>query len=196
MVSALDTGPDGNSYNDLTELATILGDDIRAAAEWESADPDDQARAAITATLMIDAPRYEGTPSDDPPTQTRAFPRDGLTDRYGTTLADVTTPGDVKLAHALLSYELLIDPDLAAQISSAATAIKRVKADTVEVEKFAPGAFAAITRFPPRVQDLLAPFFAGSDSATTSEGGAFGYGTCKPSSFDDCDTYRVTGGLP
>lgn len=196
MVSILDTSPDGNSYNDLAELATRLGDSMRAASTWESADPDDQSRCAISATLMIDQATYEGTPSDDPPTQTRAFPRDGLTDKYDTALPDGTIPEDVKQAHALLSYEILVNQDLEGQISSAETARKRIKAGSVEVENFAPGAFSAITRFPPRIQDLLAPFFAGGDGTATPEGGTEGFGTCAPSQFDDCDEFLRTEGLP
>lgn len=191
MPTALDDSPDGNTYNLLPALATRLGDSIRAAAAWESADPDDQARCAITATLMIDSVVYEGTPTSAAPTQTRAFPRNNLTDKYGETLADGTTPEDVKQAHALLSFELLLDPDLESRISTAATAVRRVKAGSAEVENWAPGAFTSTTRFPARVQSLLAPFLAGSGSA-----GSEAEGTGAESQFDDCDTYDLSEGLP
>lgn len=191
MVSALDTGPDGNSYNDLAELEARLGDSIRAAATWEEADPDDQARCAISATLLIDGPTYEGSPSDDPPAQTRAFPRDGLTDKYQVALPDDTTPEDVRQAHALLSFELLVDPDLEARLSTAATAVKRVKAGSAEVENYAPGAFVAITRFPPRVQDLLAPFILGASGGNTTQGSSADFGTDGLSQFDDEDRLEV-----
>lgn len=191
MVSALDDTPDGNTYNLLAALATRLGDSIRAAAFWESADPDDQARCAIAATLMLDAMTYEGTPTSAAPTQTRAFPRDSLTDKYGTALAAGTTPEEIKQAHAILSYELLVDPELEGRISSAAAAVRRVKAGSAEVENWAPGAFSAVTRFPARVQDLIAPFLLGSSSGLGSE--ATGEGA--ESQFDSCDTYDLSEGL-
>lgn len=195
MVSVLDDSPDGNTYNILPDLALRLGDSIRSAATWESADPDDQARCAISATLMIDALVFEGTPSDDPPTQTRAFPRDGLTDKYGTALADGTTPEEIKQAHAMLSYELLVNPELEGQISTAASAVKKVKAGSAEVENFAPGAFVAITRFPPRVQDLLNAFLGDGDDSLGLGGGSEDYGTGASSHFDDCDVSDLSRGL-
>jgi len=192
MVSVLDDSPSGNTYNDLDALATRLGDSIRAAATWESADPDDQARCAISATLLIDEPAYEGSPSDVPPAQTRAFPRDGLTDKYGAALPDGTTPEEVLQAHALLSYELLVNPDLEAQVSTAAGAVKRVKAGSAEVENFAPGAFDPVTRFPPRVQDLLDPFLLDSNGGAS---GSESSGTGAESEFDDCDVENLSQGL-
>jgi hypothetical protein len=195
MPTPLNDGPAGNTYNLIAALNTRLGDSIRAAALWESVDPDDQIRSAISATLLMDQVRYEGTPTSQPPTQTRAFPRDGLTDRYGTALAANTTPEDVRQAHALLTFEVSQDPELEAQISSAATAVRRVRAGSVEVENFAPGAFLPITRFPPRIQDLLAPFLAGFGAAT-SEGAAEDFGTCDCSQFDDDDQFSLLGGLP
>jgi hypothetical protein len=190
MVSALDDTPDGNTYNLLAALNTRLGDSIRAAAAWESVDPDDQARAAITATLMLDQRVYEGTPTSASPTQTRAFPRDNLTDKYGTALPAGTTPEDMKQAHALLTYELAVDPELESRMSTAATAVKRVKAGSAEVENFAPGAFVAITTFPSRIENLIAPFLAGA--AYT---GAEDFGTEAESQFDDCDRSDLTEGL-
>lgn len=195
MVSTLDDGPDGNTYNDEAALRVRLGDTLRFAAVVDGADPDDLARGAIEATLLIDEARFEGTPSDDPPAQTRAFPRDGLTDKYDVLLADGTTPEDVLQAHALLTGELLLDPDLGARISTAATAVRRVKAGSAEVENFAPGAFVAITRFPARVQDLLNPFLAGSGSGGDSAGSSASYGTCRDSRFDDCDGSDVADPL-
>jgi hypothetical protein len=192
MPTPLDTSPDGNSYNDLDELATRLDDSIRSAARWADADPDDQTRAAITSTQMLDAMIWEGTPTDDPPTQTLAFPRDGLTDKYGTLLADGTTPEEIKQAHALLSDEVLANPDLEAMVSTAAAALaKRVKAGSAEVELFAPGAFVPVTRLPARIQDLINAFLgSGPDDGSIS--GSESFGTGEESEFDDEDTMNLS----
>lgn len=176
-----------NSYNTIAELDDYLDDSLRGGLTWEATDPDTKARAAITATRLIDRLTYEGTKTSA--VQDLEFPRDGLTDKYGDALPDATTPEEVLDAHAELTLELVLDSELEARISTAeGQTFKRVKAGSVELENFLPGAFVSITRFPSRIQNLLAPFVAGADVALSENIGD----SSAASQFDDCDEYGTT----
>lgn len=112
------------------------------------------------------------------------FPAAGATDAYGITVSANVVPPEIEQACAELAALLASDPSLEGQGSTAQTTPKRVKAGSVELENFAPGAFVPIRRFPASVMELIAPFLAGVDSSLL---GSAAYGTDAESQFDDCD---------
>lgn len=113
-----------NTYQDL--------DTAKAAATERGLDlgTDD---AKITAGLLAAASRvdtariYNGVALGE-----MAFPRRGLVDNDGRVIAENAVPRDVLLAQLLYTAEFLRQPYIG--VSAADPSIKRVKADTVEVE--------------------------------------------------------------
>ncbi len=93
--------------------------------------------------------------------QAMDWPRAGIAD---TTAVDI--PQAVKDAQCELAYELSQDPDMETAQSAGGDNVKRVKAGSVEVEKFNA---QAGTRFPRPVMSLLFGLLE-----STSEGGATG----------------------
>lgn len=87
------------------------------------------------AELMDDSYAWNGTPVSD--TQGRRFPRKCLKDRDGRPIASTIVPSQVLRAHAELTLLLSLGAGVGGAFGSTATAtgtVKRVKADTVEVE--------------------------------------------------------------
>lgn len=166
----------------------------------------------VTAVQLVDAGGYAATPSSPAATtssgagtgctlaltfgaQLLQVPRSGMTDRYGATVSAGVVPPEIVTACLELALGLSLDPTLEGQTSTAQTAVRRVRAGSAEVENFSPGAFVPVTRFPPEVQELIAPFLAGSGDAVAGVGAAFASGTDDESQFDDCDISGLTEGL-
>ena len=167
---------------------------------------------AVTAVQLIDAGGYAASPTTPAATtssgsgtgctlnltfspQLLQQPRSGMTDRYEAVVSSAFTPPEIVQACMELAYELSRDPTLEGKMSTAQTAVRRVKAGSAEVENFAPGAFVSITRFPSEVQALIAPFLAGSAGGAAGVGAALSGGTGAASQFDDCDGSNITEGL-
>jgi len=125
-------GASSNSF--LTEArAETLIDELRGGGAWEaSGDDDEKARSLITATLILDALPWLGVATGGA-AQALAFPRTGLTDPGGFAVDAATIPRRIEYATAALALRLL-PSNLALESAAALQGLKRLKADTVELE--------------------------------------------------------------
>jgi hypothetical protein len=166
----------------------------------------------VTAVQLVDAGGYTANPAGTAATassgagtgctltltmgaQLLQLPRANMTDRYGAVVSSGVVPPEITQACLELALELVLDPTLEGQGSTATTSRKRVKAGSAEVENFAPGAFVPIERFPPSVMELIKPFLLGSGDAVAQIGASFASGTDAESAFDDCDGSNLTEGF-
>jgi len=95
----------------------------------------------------------------------------------------VTVPQKLKDATGELALSMLTD-FASIETSTSSKNIKRVKADTVEVEFFAP---TNGSRFPPPVMNILKE---GGYIASTILASSTSSGTTATSAFDNCDVYN------
>lgn len=176
-----------NSYATITEANDYLDNSVRAGA-WEFLGDDEKSRALITATRLIDKQCLVGDQTD--PDQPLHFPATGVLDHEGNEVPDDEVPLGITNAMIELAYELTQNPALESS-SNTGSNTKRLKAGSVEIEKFRPGdvlGTKGIKRFPAVVQEYLAPFL------TKGAGSAQAFGSDQASQFDDCDTYGLSEG--
>lgn len=111
-----------DSYQSIVELDAYA--EARGWADWVSADDERKEAAAREATIYLDTvARYKGVRLTAD--QSTEFPREGLVDWSGYTIAGV--PGRVKRAHSLLALRALneglyVDLDRGGQIVSESVA--------------------------------------------------------------------------
>lgn len=167
---------DANSYSSVADADAYFVARLNAT-DWTGAVTATKQSALITATRMIDRQTWQGTPTvtDQP----LAWPRSGVVDRYGNTMADDELPADFVLGFYELALALLQD-DALQDTSTQGTNTKRVKAGQVEVEFFR-STLGLVGKFPNVVNDYLAQFLGG---ATGAEAG-LAEGTDRCSFFDD-----------
>lgn len=122
-------------------------------------------------------------------TQTAAFPRTNLTDRYGDALSQFVAPVDVESAQIELGFDISQDATVEGGTGTGSNQ-KRLKAGTAEIEFFRPTDGTPLPTVP---WELLTPFLT---SAAGAISGSAGFGTGCPSQFDDGDTYNRTQGFP
>lgn len=175
-----------NTYITLINANTYCSGAIHSAA-WDAATDDAKSRALVTATRMFERQEWVGAPYADP--QTLAWPRSGVTDKYGTALSASAVPADVISAQVELAMALLENLNVQTA-SSSSTPNKRVKAGSVEVEFFRTPKNQA-TQYPKIVNDLVLPFL----SSSASVGGSEANGTDNESSFDCDDEYTLNTGF-
>jgi hypothetical protein len=162
-------GNNFNAYLDESEIdeyaAAAIGDNADA---WRDAEDDVKARAAVSATRLIDRLTWLGakTASD----QTNEFPRTSLTYADGSAVPSDTVPQRLLDADAELAMALVNDADVQDAPSTAAT-MKRVKAGSAEVEWFASAQDSGF-RFPQIVHELIGAWL--TTAAVSSMGAAFG----------------------
>lgn len=163
-------------------------DAVLHATNWAAATTTNKSKALYTATQFLERQTWAGEPTADG--QALAWPRTGVTDRYGNEVDDATIPADVIAACYELAEILLGDATASQEATSAADNIKRIKAGSVEVEKWKP---VAGGRFPTIVQELVGQYLAGS---TASIGIPVLNGSdSDASSFDADDFFDLTEGL-
>jgi len=174
-----------NSYITVANADAYLVYAINAG-NWSASDTAIKESALISATRMLDRQPWAGSKTQAAPTQLLQWPRTGLTDRDGNALSDSVVPQEIIDATCELAVELINNPALASQPDTSSN-IKRVKADTVEIEyiraKNGP-------RFPTIITELIGlwlsslgsaysgPFFGGAENETTLS-----------------DNFDLTGGL-
>ena len=151
-------------------------------AEWEAASNNQKERALISATRQFEAVKWCGSKTSA--SQALAWPRTGLTDREGNTLASDTIPeavinGNIELAFSIVSETF------AANQATAAGNIKRLKADEAEIEYFRALSTAATALFPKTVLDWVGLWICGSGSS-----GALSYGTDGESAYETGYTFN------
>lgn len=175
-----------NSYVDVDDADTYFEDALHAA-DWDAAGATVQPQALVTATRMIDRQNWISTKTDAD--QDLEFPRVGLTDKDGAALADDEVPQPVIDATCELALALIIDAEIQGS-SDAAPEFKRMKAGSVEVERFARAAYVSgASRFPTIVQELIGLWLEGS----VRTGGA-AYGTEEETQMGPEDGFPFTGG--
>lgn len=180
---------DENSYITEAEADTYFDGSSRAGPVWTKLGDTPRRQALITAQRLLERQTWQGEQTVAKPTQALAWPRTGVTDRYGNAVATATVPQQIKDAQAELAFELTQDTDQETE-ATANSNTKRVKADTVEVEYFSPVRTAG--RFPSVVQELIAEFLAGAANGGVGLN-AFGTDTVSNYSADD---WTVTRGWP
>lgn len=181
MVSTLVVGT--NTYVTQAEATTYLDDSARASA-WQFVGSDDKDRALLTALREIDKQIFEGAKTVS--TQELEFPRTGLTDKDGNSVASDSVPEVVKNAQMELAYEISQSSSLEGSTGTADNN-KRIKAGSVEVERFRP---VSGTRFPQIVQEYLRAFLRGVGSVSYPTAS----GTSIASEFDTSDGYDTVNG--
>jgi hypothetical protein len=171
------------SYQTVEEVDAYANGAISAAASaWRAmADQDTKARAAVSATRLIDRQVWAGSKTD--PDQDGEFPRTGLTYPDGSPVDPDTVPDRVLSAHSELSMILVSDDTILANPAQVG-GTKRLKAGSAEIEYFAP--LLAAGRFPTTIQELIGLWFGGAGSDEGSEA----TGTCKESAFDSAFDVR------
>lgn len=123
------------------------------ALPWQNADDETKAAAIIQATRLLDQIVYDGSPSTT--TQALRWPRIGVHDHNGQSIASNTMPVALKRATAELA-RLMIDSDREAD--SAIPAEQSVSLGNASVSYAATGASRAPV--PPHVLAMLRPFVA------------------------------------
>ena len=177
MVSTLVVGT--NTYQLQTSADTILADNIATGA-WAFLSADTKAQALITAFNMLETQAWNGEKTSD--SQTAQHPRTGLTNCNGDEIDSATIAPDIIRAQALLAFELSQDPTLAGSANTGSN-IKKLQAGAASIEYFerTDDDDYPTSRFPSRVQELLACYLkSGSFTGTTES-----FGTGVDSIFDD-----------
>ncbi len=157
-----------NSYATIIEANTFL-DDLIYSGSWEFLGDDTKTRALITAFTDLD--------------------QLGLVDSAGVAIVIASAPEDIKRAQSELAFIYTEDPDAAEGVTSGSTNLRRVKADTVEVEFFI-GKDG--TRFPIRVMRTISNYLPGASGGSVL--GSLATGSCDASSFDSADRHGLTEG--
>ncbi len=124
-------------YATNTEADDYLAADIKRAVIWDALTEGVQDQCIGSATRYLDSFSWDGEPVDGdiPDTQPNQWPRTGLVDRNGTAVPSVGIPQELEDATIIFAYELSQSPTLA-DSSDTSDNVKRVKAGSVEIEKF------------------------------------------------------------
>lgn len=166
----------GNTYDvyrDLDETNAYLAGST-GWPTWDALAEDDQLRAIVAATRLLDRQRWQGEKTDS--AQPLAWPRTGISG-----VDPATIPAQVLDAHSELVLALVTGSTAETDASTSFSGTRRLKAGSAEIEYF----FNASqqtggTRFPLAVQELIGQWLEGAGSAA---GGAISYGTCGRSRF-------------
>lgn len=108
MTSTLEVGT--NTYVELDDANTYLGDSIRAAS-WDFLDDDTKNKCLLTAFRLLERQCWNGTKTGGA-AQVAQNPRTGLTLRDGTELDSDEVAQQVLDAQCELAFELSLDTDL------------------------------------------------------------------------------------
>lgn len=182
-----------NAYQSVADVEAYL-DNALHAAPWRALLADDQTRAAITATRMLDTARWQGTVTVTG--QPLAWPRSGAVLADGTALSDATIPAKILQAHAELCNALAIDPE------GTQAGQRRVKSlsegsSGVSVTWSEGTAQQGVGGFPPIVARIIAELLAGAPGAVAGTAASTAYGTEDEngdpivSEFEDRDRWGV-----
>jgi hypothetical protein len=130
------------------------------ATDWSGATADDQARALVMATRLLDRQNWDGSKTDSD--NDHPFPRTGLTDENGDAIDSATIPQFIKDATAELADALIATQDV--ETFGDTAEVSRVAAGSASVD-FYRGTPGATKRFPTVVQELVGDYLAGSNSS-------------------------------
>jgi len=137
------------------------------ATAWTGASQTTQAQALVTATRILDKQSWVGSPTD-PATQPLAWPRTGVTDRNGQTVADDEVPPAIYLATYELALAILQDAAVQTAKNTGSSVKRNRNREKVgelevetDVEYFSANVNGGTTRFPTSVQEYIKQFLAG-----------------------------------
>ncbi len=125
-----------------------------SASLWAAIDSTSQKRLLVETARVFDRQNWKGTITDPTTPQPLAHPRIGLIDREGQAVDQNTIAPDVITGSYEYALEGDANPALFGQASTGDNN-KRLKAGSVEIEKFRP---TRGVRFPTKVQELVSPF--------------------------------------
>ena len=158
-----------NSYVSVQEADDYLS--IKSATAYALWDAElEQENYLMWATRLLDQrANFQGRKSES--TSALRWPRSGVTDRDGISLAYDEVPPAIKAATIEIAFNLIskgVDPS--APAADPTGALKRVKADVVEVEYVQGSASPGSDYFPAGINEIL----SGLGSLSTGTGSRFG----------------------
>lgn len=156
------------------------------ASEWSAASQANQKKAMVSTARTFNQQRWKGTKTDLVTPQPLAWPRTGVTDKDGQAVSDSVTPTDIIEGSYEYALYLLKNPS-AQDLANTDENIKRLKAGSVELERFKP---ISGPRFPNKVQELVGFYLAGSGVSS----GAEAFGTDGESIYSD-ELYPLSEGF-
>lgn len=179
-----------NSYITLADAEIYMESSARGFDLWGDVPKVEKERALITSQRLLERQTWQGDQTAPKPGQALAWPRTGVTDRYGDAVASATPPQAIIDAQVELAFDISQDTDVEEE-KDANSNTKKVVADTVEVEFFNPVRNGG--RFPSIVQELVGEFLAGAGSGTSVGLQVFGTDVASRYSADD---WTVSRGWP
>lgn len=173
-------------YKSVSDTDDYLGGRLGASAWTGESDADVKARALVTATRMLDRQKWAGAQNSS--SQPLAFPRSGLTDREGESIAASTVPPDIETAQMELALALLQDESLQDRARGGSGREKRsIRTSDAAVEFWRPRDSG--DAFPPIVQQLVGHYLWASNNAPT--GAVFGDDVTSAFDTDGDDAFEV-----
>lgn len=150
------SGNDYDSYVSVADADVYLAADLQYAAIWSTLTTDQKGQALITATRALDELSWLGEKTSS--SQALEWPRSstGIT-----TVDDDAVPSDIVSATSL--YGVILSSDSTLLEQEASSNIKRIKAGSVELERFSRGPGPIVTK---RVLDLVKPYLTSSAPRT------------------------------
>jgi hypothetical protein len=147
-----------NSYVTVAEAVAYLADRIDTDM-WDTATPEDQAKALVTATRMIDDKAFVGQMVSN--TQPLCWPRVNATikdPKFGGTVTFPTTTVPERLKRAVIeqALHLLSNENL---LESRALELEKIKVGPIEIEGSAAN-YKAPPKESPMVRELIEPLLA------------------------------------
>ena len=166
---------DGTNVADANSYVTVEYADAYLAFKsndtaWQEQDTVDKQDYLCWATRLLDQrANFEGRPTyrSDTVAQALRWPRTGVLDRDGFLLAPDAIPAPIKAATVEIAWHLFsqqVDPSLLSSMGQGA--LKRVKADVVEVEYFTN--IDTVSPFPLGINHILWPLGSLSISGTSN----------------------------
>ncbi len=177
------------SYATVAEADGYLAVDISRAAAWAALDVPTKESRLVESTRRLDRFTWIGEKTDPIPTQTTEFPRTGLTDKNGLAVPEATVPQEVEDATIIQAGDIVLSGDSPDE-GSTADNNKRLKAGSVEIERFRP---VDGKKLADNLIELVGIFLSGATSGIAV--GALASGTDAVSSFCDPKPFGRIDGL-
>jgi hypothetical protein len=182
-----------NVYQDIAAADAYMANSIRGAVKWDALTDTVKSQCLITATRIFDRQPWQGTKTDEAPTQVLEWPREDVYDRKGNLVDSATVPDGIKFGSIEFAYDLSQDPTLETSAGQGSN-IKKLKAGSAELEYFkgtgGPNGEGSV-RFGPEVQEYIGQYLESAYGVSTGNA----YGTDGEGSFDDDESYPVVGGF-
>lgn len=188
MGTVLISGTSYDVYGTSAGLKSYMAANVNSAG-YDDASSSGRKKAHISATRWLDRANWQGNRTDPDTPQALEFPRTGLSNKDGESVASDAVPTAVDEACYELVIYLLDDESITQNLSSGSN-VKKVKAGSAEVEFFR-GTDGIYPEFPTEVHNLIGWFLEGAGEISTP----YAPGTDVESAFDDGDRYSVSEGL-